>query len=120
MRMASFKSLFLLLLTVVVTGCGSSESKSSHTHLWTAGKQQHVWSYERVVTSVVEGGIETEPQSFLKREIQPGETLTFDGGAIVHYDGAGLRVGKQLIKAANVHVERNGRVHLNAFIRGTE
>ena len=86
-------NLFLsLLLVVSAVGCGFRPAKSDHTHLWTAGEQQHVWSYERVAESVV-AGEKTEPQKFLKREIQPGEALMFDGGAIVSYNGSKLRVG---------------------------
>jgi hypothetical protein len=120
MKLAIYISMLCLLIAVTAPGCGSGESKSDHTHLWTAGKQQHVWSYERVATSTVAGEEPTEPQAFLKREIRAGESLTFDGGAVVSFDGSQLHVGKELIKATNVHVERDGSIHRNAFIRASE
>lgn len=115
-----WNTLIFGLLTVTSVGCGSSKSNSDHTHLWTVGQQQHVWSYERVTTATLKGGETSEPQAFLKREIRPGETLEFDGGAVVTYDGSQLYIGKQLIEAANVHVERDGSIRLNAFIRATD
>ena len=118
---AGRKTQFLgLLLVVSAVGCGASKPTSDHTHLWTADQTQHVWSYERVAITSVGGGEQMEPQAFLKREMVPGESLMFDGGAVVSYDGSELRVGKQLIKATNVHVERNGSIRLNAFIRAAD
>lgn len=113
-------ALVLLFLVTVFGGCGSSESKSDHTHLWTPGEQQHVWSYQRVATVTVNGLETDEPQAFLKREFETGESLVLDGGAVISFDGSRLRIGKQLIKAANVHVEQDGSVRLNAFIRSSD
>lgn len=120
MRTTNSILICVLWILIAAVGCGSAPSKSSHTHLWTADRKQHVWSYERVATAVVNGREETEPQGFVQRELKPGESLTLDGGAVVSYDGSKLRVGKQLINAANVHVERDGSIRLNAFIRASD
>jgi hypothetical protein len=120
MKIATNNLFLYVLLFVCVIGCGAPESKSSHTHLWTAGQQQHVWSYERVATTIINGGEKEEPLAFLKREIMAGEELEFDGGAVVTFDGSNLRVQNQLIKVTNVHVERDGSIRLNAFIRASD
>ena len=120
MKLTASSAILCLLLAVMALGCGNAESKSDHTHLWTTGEQQHVWSYERVASSTVSGEEEMEPQAFLKREIKAGESLMFDGGAVVRFDGSQLYVGKQLIKESNVHVERDGSIHRNAFIRASD
>lgn len=114
------KTFGLLWIGLFLIGCGTSKSKSSHTHLWTPNRQQHVWSYERVVSTKL-GNEELEaPYQYLSRELRSGETVELDGGGVVSFDGAQLRVGQQLIRANNVHVERDGSIRLNAFIRESD
>lgn len=101
----------------LLAGCGSSASTRTHTHLWTSDQQQHVWSYERVVSTKV-GDEEPElPYEYLQRELRAGETIELEGGAMVFFDGAQLKIGQRLIREKNVHVERDGSLRINAFIR---
>ena len=115
-----FLGAVVMLGMVWVAGCGSPESVSEHTHLWIGEKNTNVWSYERGVVIDSNSSDDPKPNVFLKKQMVAGEKVMLESGQIVSYDGSSIRVGKKKIKSTNVHVERDGTIRENAFIRERE
>lgn len=121
-RSRRFSSLLVsVLLLVVFAGCGGEPAAvSDHTHLWIGDESQNVWSYERATLITAENKDDPSPDAFLKVQISSGQKVLFESGQVVSYDGTNLRVGKKTIKAQHVHVERDGTILENAFIRSRD
>ena len=108
--------LVTIFVSLLLLGCGEAQKQAGHSHLWTPGKKQHVWSYERVIKYSAGGSTPTEPKDFLGQEMQEGDKAIFECGALIEcYDGK-LKVQNEKIDFENVFVEADGSFR-NGFIK---
>lgn len=101
---------------VMLAGCGSKPT-SDFTHLWVGDETQNVWTYERAVVVDHSDDEDPKPNEFLKHELLANQEVMLSNGKKIVFDGTVLRIGKRVIKATHVHVESNGSIRENAFIR---
>jgi hypothetical protein len=80
-----------------------------HTLLYTPDRQHNIWSYQPV-----------EGEGFVSRPLRPDDRVVLKNGAIVSFDGEGVKVNGAHVKAQNAIVQADGKVEEGAFIRTFE
>ncbi len=121
---ASSMRLLCLSWILLTAGCASrvtpGASVPSLSHIWIAEPPRNAWSYLRVATLRTADGRTSRIDAHVPRQLQPGESVVFENGTSVSYEGKVLRVGNEALDSLNAVVNRDGSVNKGSFIRTFE